>query len=323
MLVNQPSVVAFTENGTKSRKKILAMGAEAKEMIGRAPPGVSVVSPIEGGVVSDFESAEMLLHRLVKEVYGNEHLLKTHAVLCVPPQTTELDQSIFQEVAELANLGKVYLIEESMAAALGAGLPVQAARGNMVVDIGGGTTDVAVISLGGIVCCESIRIAGKLFDEKIIEYIRSSRNITIGAQTAENVKIAIGTTEPKHSGEIIPIKGQDTRDGLPKTFEISEAEIYEAIRGPIEEIIKAVRRVLEETPPELSSDILESGITLVGGGALLKNLDQTLSRETGVPVLVAEDPLLAVAAGGGKVLENLKELGGLLRKTSKSRLRAR
>lgn len=302
IVVNQPSYVAFRDVERTRPREVLAIGAEAKEMLGRAPKGVDVVAPIDDGMIGNFAVAKLMLNQLVKRSYGDDHFFRTYCVMCVPSGSNEIERKAFQEIADLSKLGRVYFLEEVMAGALGAGINVRDSRGSMVIDIGGGTTDVAVISLGGIVTGQSIRVAGNSLDKRIADYVKHEHNLHIGAQSAEKIKIAVGTTKP-NGKQSASVRGSDLKNGLPKEALITEQEVYDAIKAPVQEIIGLCKRVLALTPPELASDIYESGLTMVGGGALLRGLDRTISEEMGIPVSVAEDPLTCTAYGLGKIIQ--------------------
>ncbi|MFN8391646.1 MAG: rod shape-determining protein [Bdellovibrionota bacterium] len=301
---NEPSVVAVQANGRDNRK-IVAIGTEAKQMCGRTPVGITAVRPMKDGVIADFEITEEMLRYFIQKAHNRRALVRPRVIVCVPFGITEVEKRAVRESTESAGAREVYLVEEPMAAAIGAGLPITEATGSMIVDIGGGTTEVAVISLKGIVYSESIRVGGDKMDEAIMNYIRRSYNLAIGDRTAEQIKIALGTALPTGEDRRVEITGRDLVGGLPKTIEVSEAEVREALNEPLKQIIEVVRLVLERTPAELASDIVDRGITLAGGGALLRNLDVLLRQTTGLPVVLAEDPLTAVVVGSGKILDRL------------------
>ena len=303
IVVDQPSYIAIKEGDRGSKDSLIAAGMEAKAMLDRAPTGVRVVGPIKGGVIANFGMAEQMLRHFIDGSRKYRALGHGRAVLSIPSCVTSVEKRAVCEAAEFAQVGRVHLVEEAMAGALGAGLPVLEPCASMVVDIGGGTTDVVVLSLGGIVCSESIRTAGDVFDEQIMDYLKQVHHLAIGHQTAEKAKHFIGAARPGNTSRTTIVKGRDMRDGLPRSCEISEAEVAEAIQAPIAEIINTIKQVLERTPPELASDITERGITMVGGGSLLRDLDQVISESTGVPVAVADEPLTAVVRGSGRILE--------------------
>ena len=306
----EPSVVAVHRDN-RGYKKVLAVGKEAKEMLGRTAGNVEAVRPMKDGVIADFEVTEAMLRYFIRKAHGRKTLLRPRIIICIPFGVTEVEKRAVREAAEAAGAREVYLIEEPMAAAIGAGLPITEPTGNMIVDIGGGTTEVAVISLAGIVFSKSIRIAGDKMDEAIIQYIKRKYNMLIGERTAEAVKIAIGTAYPDGEVRAIEVKGRDLIAGVPKTLEVNSEEVREAIIEPVNSIVEAVKVTLERTPPELSADIVERGVVLTGGGALLRNIDMLLKEETGLPVRVAEDPLSCVVLGSGKALESLDIFRGI------------
>ncbi len=301
---NEPSVVAVQQNGREARK-IVAIGNEAKQMCGRTPKGITAVRPMKDGVIADFEITEEMLRYFIQKAHNRRSLVRPRVIVCVPFGITEVEKRAVRESTESAGAREVFLVEEPMAAAIGAGLPITEATGSMIVDIGGGTTEVAVISLKGIVYSESIRVGGDKMDEAIMNYIRRSYNLAIGERTAEQIKIALGTSIPTGEDRRVEITGRDLVGGMPKTIEISEDEVREALTEPLKQIVEVVRLVLERTPAELASDIVDRGITLAGGGALLRNLDVLLRQATGLPVVLAEDPLTAVVVGSGKILDRL------------------
>jgi len=301
---NEPSVVAIRKD-TQGAKKILAVGNEAKKMLGRTPANIVAIRPLKDGVIADFEVCEAMLSYVIKVVHKRKSFVRPRVIVSVPSGSTPVEKRAVKESAELAGAREIYLIEEPMAAAIGAGLPVSEPVGNMIVDIGGGTTEVAVISLSGIVYSQSFRVAGDKMDEAIVQYVKRKYNMLIGERTAELIKITIGTAYPESEIKTVDIKGRDMVSGIPKTLEISSEEVMQAIAEPVNAIVNAVKIALERTPPELAADIVDRGIVLAGGGALLKNLDKLLREETGLPIIVAESPLTAVVLGSGRALEEL------------------
>lgn len=308
VLLNEPSVVAMTTTG--GVRQVLAVGNEAKQMLGRTPEHIQAIRPLRGGVIADFRVAEEMIKYFIHKVHNRRSFVSPQMVVCVPSGATAVERRAIQESAERAGSRRVFLLEEPMAAAIGAGLPVTEATGSMVVDIGGGTTEVAVLSLGGIVYAKSARVGGDSLDEAIIAYIRRTQNLMIGEGTAERIKKEIGSARiPDHGpGQIIRIKGRDMIEGIPKEISISELQIAESLAEPVAGILEAVKVALENTPPELSADIVDKGIVLTGGGALLRNLDRVLRETTNLPVCIAEDPLFCVARGTGKALEQMNIL---------------
>ena len=313
IVLNEPSVVAVQTTDGKS--KVLAVGSEAKEMLGRSPGNIEVIRPLRDGVIADFEVAEEMLKYFIQKVHNRKAFTSPIIIICVPSGSTGVERRAIHESAERAGARKVYLIEEPMAAAIGAGLPVTEPSGSMVVDIGGGTTEVAVLSLGGIVYAESARVGGDKMDEAIIAYMRRHYNLLIGTTSAERLKKSIGSAVPPEDGdgEKYTIKGRDLVNGVPKEIILSQRNVAEALAEPIGTIIEAVKRALENTAPELAADIVDRGIILTGGGALLSGIDIILRKATGLPVTVAEDTLLSVALGTGKVLDEMKNLKSVLR----------
>jgi cell shape determining protein, MreB/Mrl family len=301
---SEPSVVAINSN----TREILAIGQEAKNMLGRTPANISAVRPMKDGVIADYDTTEKMIRYFILKVHNRKSLVRPRMVICIPSGVTQVEKRAVKDSAIQAGAREVYLIEEPMAAAIGAGLPIQEPSGNMVVDIGGGTTEVAVISLSGIVYANSVRVGGDEMDDNIVNYIKRQYNLLIGTATAEDLKIKLGSAFPLENEIKTEIKGRDLVTGIPKTIEISDSEIREALKESIGKIVDAVRIALEQTPPELSADIVDRGIVLTGGGALLKNLDKRLSHETGLPIIVSDDPLKAVALGSGKVLDDLELL---------------
>jgi rod shape-determining protein MreB len=305
LVCSEPSVVAVAQDPSGRGEKVLAVGHEAKEMLGRTPTGIRAVRPIKDGVIADFEITEAMLRYFIQRAHNRGKLVRPRMVICVPPCITSVEKRAVRESALSAGAREVYLIEEPMAAAIGAGLDVTAPTGNMVVDIGGGTTDVAVISLSGIVTSRSIRCGGDKMDEAIINYVKRKYNMLIGERTAEQVKMSVGTASPTSKTESMEIKGRDLVAGIPKIVVATSEEIREALVEPIHSIVEAVHLTLEKTPPELAADIVDRGIMLVGGGSLLRDLDQVLRQETKLPILRSDDPFTAVVHGAGAALENL------------------
>jgi len=312
LICSEPSVVAVTADPNGRGDKVLAVGHEAKEMLGRTPSGIRAIRPIKDGVIADFEITEAMLRYFIQRAHNRGKLVRPRVVICVPPCITSVEKRAVRESALSAGAREVFLIEEPMAAAIGAGLDVTAATGNMVVDIGGGTTDVAVISLSGIVTSKSIRCGGDKMDEAIINYVKRKYNMLIGERTAEHIKMTIGTASPTAKTETMEIKGRDLVAGIPKVVVATSDEIREALVEPIHAIVETVHLTLEKTPPELAADIVDRGIMLVGGGSLLRELDQVLRQETKLPILRSEDPFTAVVHGAGIALDNI----ALLREVS-------
>ena len=310
IVLNEPSVVAVQEDYNRGGKVIVAVGADAKNMLGRTPGHITAVRPMKDGVIADFTYTEKMLQYFIGKVHDNRMLKPSPRVLvCVPVGSTQVERRAIRESAEGAGARSVGIVSEPMAAAVGAGLPVQEARGSMVLDIGGGTSEVAVISLNGIVYAQSARIGGDRFDEAIINYVRRNYGILIGETTAERIKIEIGSAYPGQTVREISVKGRNLSEGVPRSFTLNSNEILEALQEPLQGIVGAVKQALEQTPPELGSDVAERGIVVTGGGALLRDIDKLIMEETGVPVLIAEDPLTCVARGGGRILELMDELG--------------
>jgi rod shape-determining protein MreB len=303
IVANEPSVVAV-QRDHRGVRVVKAVGRAAKEMLGRTPGTIEAVRPMKDGVIADFELTEKMLSNFIRLAHNYRSLVRPRAVICIPYGITEVEKRAVRESAESAGCAQVYLIEEPMAAAIGADLPIHEASGNMIVDIGGGTTEVAVISLLGIVYSKSVRVGGDKMDEAIVNYLKRRFNVLIGERTAEQIKIAIGSAYPEDEIRTMQVKGRDLVAGIPKTIEVTSEEIREAMQEPINAIVEAVRLALEKTPPELAADIVDKGIVLVGGGALIRNLDILLREETGLPILVAENPLTAVVMGSGRVLDN-------------------
>lgn len=306
VVLREPSVVAVRAGSNK----VLAVGDEAKRMLGRTPANIVAVRPLKDGVIADFEVTEAMLRHFITKVHGGRRLFRPNprVVIAVPSGITEVEKRAVKESALHAGAREVFLIEEPMAAAIGCGLPVQDAAGNMIVDIGGGTTEVALISLAGIVFSRSVRVAGDELDEAIIQYMKRAYNLMIGERTAEEIKIKIGSAYPCEKESTMEVKGRDLVAGLPKTITITSQEVREALLEPISTIVESVRVTLERCPPELSADLVDRGLVLAGGGALLRGLDRLLSEETGLPVHVAEDPLSAVAEGTGRALQAIEFL---------------
>jgi len=307
IVVSEPSVVAVTKDG-RGPDKVRAVGREAKEMLGRTPGNIVAIRPMRDGVIADFEITEAMLRYFIMRVHNRSTLVRPRIVVAVPSGITEVEKRAVRESAMSAGAREVYLIEEPMAAAIGAGLPVTEPSGNMIVDIGGGTTEVAALSLSGIVYSNSTRVGGDKMDEAIINYVKRKYNLLIGERTAELVKVTIGTAFPIDAIQSMEIKGRDLVAGVPKTLELKSDEICEALAEPVNTVVESVKIALESTPPELSADIVDKGIVMTGGGALLSNLDLLLREATGLPVMLAEDPLTAVVLGTGRCLDELELL---------------
>jgi rod shape-determining protein MreB and related proteins len=306
IVLREPSVVAVRQDSRGS--KVLAVGQEAKQMLGKTPGNIVAIRPIRDGVIADFEVTEAMLRYFINKVHNRRTLVHPRIIISVPSGITQVEKRAVRESAESAGAREVYLIEEPMAAAIGSNLPITEPTANMIIDIGGGTTEVAVISLSGIVYAKSVRVAGDKMDEAILQYIKRKHNLAIGERTAELIKMTIGNVEPDLPYETMEIKGRDLVEGVPKTIIIGADEIQLAITEQVDVIIDAVKEALEVTPPELAADIVDQGIVLTGGGALLKNLDKRLHMETGLPIIVADDPLSSVVLGSGKALDNLNIL---------------
>jgi rod shape-determining protein MreB len=312
IVLNEPSVVAIRQDrGPGGPKSIAAVGAEAKLMLGRTPGNITAIRPLKDGVIADFTITEKMLQHFIHKVHEARFFKPSPRVLiCVPCGSTQVERRAIRESAHGAGAREVYLIEEPMAAAIGAGMPVDEARGSMVLDIGGGTSEVAVISLNGIVYSSSVRIGGDRFDDAIINYVRRNYGTLIGETTAEHIKHEIGSAYPGKEVHEIEVKGRNLSQGIPRAFTLNSNEILESLQEPLAGIVGAVKTALEQTPPELGADVAERGIVLTGGGALLKDLDRLIEEETGLPVIIAEDPLTCVARGGGRALELMDERGG-------------
>jgi rod shape-determining protein MreB and related proteins len=308
IILREPSVVAIN----RKSGNILAVGDVAKKMIGRTPGNITAIRPMKDGVIADFEITQNMLRYFIRRAITGKILSKPRVVICVPSGVTEVEKRAVEEATLQSGAREAYLIEEPMAAAIGANLPVEEPTGSMIVDIGGGTSEVAVISLGGIVTSRSLRIAGDEFDEAIVNYIKKEYNLMIGERTAENIKVTIGTAYPKENDETMDIRGRDLVSGLPKNLSITSTEVMGALKEPINAIVDAIKFTLERTPPELASDIMDKGIMLAGGGALLSELDTLIKEETGMPVSIAERPLDCVVVGTGKVLDEIEILKKVL-----------
>ncbi|MEE8110967.1 MAG: rod shape-determining protein [bacterium] len=308
VVLKEPSVVAIH----KDTQQVLAVGSEAKAMLGRTPGSIEAIRPMKDGVIANFEVTEIMLRHFITKVHNRKRLVRPRIIVCVPSGITQVERRAVRDSAESAGAREVYLIEEPMAAAIGVGLPIQEACGNMILDIGGGTTEIAVISLAGIVYSKSIRMGGDEMDESILNYVKRSYNLLIGERTSEEIKIQVGSAYPMEDRRTMEVKGRDLVTGIPKTIIITDEEVREAMGEPIQAIVEMVRVALERTPPELSSDIVDRGIMLAGGGAMVRGIDILLREETGLPISVAEDPMTAVVMGTGKVLDEID----LLRKST-------
>ncbi|MFZ2234785.1 MAG: rod shape-determining protein [Dokdonella sp.] len=312
IVLNEPSVVAIRQDrGRGGPRSVAAVGTEAKRMLGRTPAAITTIRPLKDGVIADFSMTEEMLKQFIRKVHRSRFFRPSPRVLvCVPCGSTQVEQRAIKESAESAGARDVFLIEEPMAAAIGAGIPVHDARGSMVLDIGGGTSEVAVISLNGIVYSQSVRIGGDRFDEAIINYVRRNHGTLIGESTAERIKLEVGCAYPQDEVKEIQVSGRNLAEGVPRMFTVNSNEILEALSEPLSGIVSAVRSALEQTPPELCSDVAERGIILTGGGALLRDFDRLISEETGLHVQVADEPLTCVARGGGRALELMDQQGG-------------
>lgn len=313
IVVSEPSVVAVQKEASGA-KKVLAVGVEAKKMLGRTPGSIVAIRPMKDGVIADFDITEEMLRYFIQKVHNRKALVRPRIVICVPSGITQVEKRAVKESAESAGAREVYLVEEPMAAAIGAGLPITEASGNMIVDVGGGTTEVAIISLAGIVYAQSVRVGGDKLDEAITQHLKRQYNMLIGERTSEQIKIEIGSAMEGEEELTMDVKGRDMVTGIPRTLNIGSAEIRVAMSETVNAIVEAVRVALERTPPELAADIVDKGIVLAGGGAMLRNMDELLRRETGLPVVIAEDPLSCVVLGSGKILDELD----LLRRVSVS-----
>lgn len=310
IVLNEPSVVAIREDKNRGSKTIAAVGAAAKSMLGRTPGNITAIRPMKDGVIADFTVTEKMLQYFIHKIHRNKLFRPSPRVLvCVPCGSTQVERRAIKESAAGAGAREVHLIEEPIAAAVGAGLPVHEARGSMVIDIGGGTSEVAIISLNGVVYSASVRIGGDRLDEAIMNYVRRNYGTLIGEATAERIKHEIGSAYPGSEVREISVMGRNLAEGVPRSFTLNSNEILEALQEPLSGIIEAVKQALEQTPPELGADVAERGIVLTGGGALLKDIDRLIAEETGLPVVVAEDPLTCVARGGGRILELLDQKG--------------
>ena len=313
IILDEPSVVAIQEEPGRGNKIIRAVGTEAKNMLGRTPGSIVAIRPLKDGVIADFTVTEKMLQYFIRKAHGTRYFRPSpRVVVCVPYGSTQVERRAIKDSAAGAGARKVHLIEEPMAAAIGAGMPVHEAKGSMVLDIGGGTSEVAVISLNGIVYASSVRIGGDRFDEAIVNYVRRNYGTLIGESTAERIKHTIGSAYPGEEIREMEVKGRHLSEGVPRSFTLNSNEILEALQEPLSGIVGAVKTALEQTPPELGSDVADRGIVLTGGGALLRDLDRLLMEETGIPVVIADDPLTCVARGGGRVMELMDEHGGEL-----------
>ena len=311
IVLTEPSVVAVRKD-ERGSNRVVAVGKDAKMMLGKTPGNITAIRPMKDGVIADFEVAEAMLRYFIRKVHNRRTLIRPRVIICIPSGVTQVEKRAVRESAESAGAHEVYLIEEPMAAAIGAGLPITEPICNMVVDIGGGTTEVAVISLAGIVYSRSVRVGGDKMDTAILQHIKRKYNLLIGERTSELIKTTIGNAYPVGETETMMIKGRDLVTGIPKTIEVNSDEIRESIQEQIDSILETIKVVLEQTPPELAGDIVDLGLVLTGGGALLKNLDHFLRLQTGLPIMLTEDPLSTVVLGVGKVLDNLEVLKDVL-----------
>lgn len=307
IVLNEPSVVAVHRDA-KGTRKVLAVGVDAKNMLGRTPGNIEAIRPLKEGVIADFDTTEAMLRYFILKVHNRRTLVRPRIIVSIPSGITQVERRAVRETVESAGAREIYLIEEPMAAAIGAGLPVTEPTSSMIVDIGGGTTEVAVISLSGIVYCKSLRVAGDKIDEEIVQYMKRKYSLLIGERTGEQIKMSVGCAFPDKEIQTMEVRGRDLISGIPKTIAVTSEEIREAISEPVSLIVDAVKDALENSPPELAGDIVDRGIMLSGGGALLKNLDRLIREETGLPVMVAEDPLSAVARGAGIALDQIDVL---------------
>ncbi|MFZ5478140.1 MAG: rod shape-determining protein [Myxococcota bacterium] len=304
IVVDEPSVVAVTKTPANVVSKVLAVGLEAKRMVGRTPGNIVAVRPLKDGVIADFEITEAMLRYFIQTALGRRQLVHPRMVVCIPFGITEVEKRAVQESARSAGAREVFLVPEPLAAAIGAGLPVTEPLGSMIIDIGGGTTEVAVMSLGGIATSQSLRVAGDQMDDAIASYVKRKFNCLVGERTAEDIKLAVGCAAPTREVRSITVKGRDLGSGIPRQFELTSDDAAEALQDCVAQVIEAVRRTLEQTPPELAADIVDQGLVLAGGGAMLTGLDEVLRDATGLPVVIAEDPLRCVAMGAGAILES-------------------
>ena len=314
ILLNEPSVVAITETEDGTKKEILAVGFEAKTMVGKTPGTIRAIRPLRDGVIADFEIAEEMIKHFIRKVHNRRSFISPTIVICVPSGATPVERRAIQESAEAAGARRAYLIEEPVAAAIGAGLPISEAKASMIVDIGGGTTEVAILSLGGIVYANSVRVGGDKIDSSIVEFMKDKYNLLLGEASAEMLKKEHGSAIPTRSmnGQHFHVKGRSLTDGIPKQIKIDKIQLCEGMSGPINTIIECIKVALENTDPELAADIIDTGIVITGGGAMLKNLDTYIKKVTGLPVSIAEDPLNTVVLGCGKCLDDINKLKSLL-----------